>query len=261
MLLESVYQKPRSWFIAHDDELLEPTIKEQLQQLFERRLAGEPMAYILGHREFMGLSFKVTPAVLIPRPETELLVETALSFLKKLKEQGVEKPRVLDVGTGSGIIAISIKHYCPEAELIATDLSADALQVAQENAQLLATDVKFIQSDLFDALEQYKNSVDLIVSNPPYIDSQDEHLEQGDVRFEPTMALTDFADGLALIRRLIDEAPQFLKSTANIPTALWMEHGWEQAEAIRTLLKQKDFHQVQSLKDLAAIERITGGLK
>ena len=256
MLLEFVFKKPRAWFIAHDDEKLEQATKEQLQTLFERRLAGEPMAYIIGHREFMGLDFKVTPAVLIPRPETELLVNTALEFLEKLQAQGIENPRVLDIGTGSGIVAISIKHYYPKAEVIAVDLSAEALEVAKENAQALKTSIEFLQSDLFTALDPQQHQFDLVVSNPPYIHREDKHLEQGDVRFEPVMALTDFADGLNLIARLIAEAPKFLKS----PAALWMEHGWDQAEMIRALLKQKDFKQVESLKDLAAIERISGGL-
>ena len=256
MLLEFVFKKPRAWFIAHDDEKLEQATKEQLQTLFERRLAGEPMAYIIGHREFMGLDFKVTPAVLIPRPETELLVNTALEFLEKLQAQGIENPRVLDIGTGSGIVAISIKHYYPKAEVIAVDLSAEALEVAKENAQVLKTSIEFLQSDLFTALDPQQHQFDLVVSNPPYIHREDKHLEQGDVRFEPVMALTDFADGLNLIARLIAEAPMFLKS----PAALWMEHGWDQAEKIRELLKQKGFTQVESLKDLAAIERISGGL-
>ena len=263
MLLEFVFDKPRAWFIAHDDEKLEQERKEQLQILFERRLAGEPMAYIIGRREFMGLDFKVTPAVLIPRPETELLVETALSFLEELKGQGVEKPRVLDVGTGSGIIAISIKHYYPNADVVAVDLSAEALHIAQENAQALKAELEFLPSDLFAALDPQRHHFDLIISNPPYIHREDEHLGQGDVRFEPSMALTDFADGLELITRLIDDAPAFLKSVATqdaTSSSLWMEHGWDQAEAIRELLKQKGFKEVESLKDLAGIERISGGL-
>lgn len=262
MLLEFVFDKPRAWFIAHDDHLLDQAHKEQLQNLFERRLAGEPMAYIVGLREFMGLEFKVTPAVLIPRPETELLVETALGFLEDLKEKGVEQPRVLDIGTGSGIIAISIKHFFPDAEVVAVDLSSDALNVARENAQRLQLDVEFIQSDLFSALKAQLDCFDLIVSNPPYIHKDDEHLQQGDVRFEPEMALTDFADGLALIKRLIVEAPQYLKSSVIPParTALWLEHGWDQAAAIRECLQSNSFEEVQSLKDLAGIERISGGV-
>lgn len=256
MLLEFAFNKPRAWFITHDDEQLDQPTKERLKGLFERRLAGEPMAYIIGQREFMGLDFKVTPAVLIPRPETELLVETALSFLEERQAQGVKTPRVLDIGTGSGIIAISMKHYYPNAEVIAVDLSAEALEVAKENAKTLATPIEFLLSDLFAALDPQQHQFDLIVSNPPYIDRDDAHLEQGDVRFEPTMALTDYADGLSLITRLVTDAPVFLKSSS----ALWMEHGWDQAAAIRTLLKQKGFKEVESLKDLAAIERISGGL-
>ena len=256
MLLEFVFNKPRAWFITHDDEKLDQATKERLQGLFERRLAGEPMAYIIGQREFMGLNFKVTPAVLIPRPDTELLVETALKFLEKLQAQGIKNPRVLDIGTGSGIIAISIKHYYPNAEVVAVDLSVEALGVAKENAKALASPIEFLLSDLFAGLDPEQHQFDLIVSNPPYINRDDEHLEQGDVRFEPTMALTDYADGLSLITRLIAEAPAFLKSSS----ALWMEHGWDQAAAIRVLLKQNGFKAVESLKDLAAIERISGGL-
>lgn len=262
MLLEFVFDKPRAWFISHDDQPLDQATKEQLQRLFERRLAGEPMAYIIGRREFMGLDFDVTPSVLIPRPETELLVETALSFLEELQSQGVNNPRVLDIGTGSGIIAISLKHYYPNADVIAVDLSADALDVARQNAQALGASIEFLQSDLFAALDPKQHQFDLIVSNPPYIHREDRHLTQGDVRFEPVMALTDFADGVNLITRLIAAAPAFLKSSAarqSLPTALWLEHGWEQAEVVRGLLKQKGFTEVESLKDLAAIERISGG--
>ncbi|WP_432786226.1 Release factor glutamine methyltransferase [Oligella sp. MSHR50489EDL] len=263
MLLEFVFDKPRAWFISHDDELLSTEMKARLQSLFERRLAGEPLAYLIAQREFMSLKFKVSPAVLIPRPETELLVERAIAFLENLKARGMSRARVLDIGTGSGIIAISIKHYFPEAEVWAVDLSADALTIARENAQNLNADIQFIQSDLFEAFKSLENGFDLIVSNPPYIDRDDRHLQQGDVRFEPLMALTDYADGLTLIRRLIQAAPQFLKSNSSakaLETALWLEHGWDQAAAVRALLTQQGFKQVQSLQDLAGIERISGGL-
>ena len=263
MLLEFVLDKPRAWFISHDDEILSTEHKAQLQALFERRLVGEPLAYLIARREFMSLSFKVTPAVLIPRPETELLVEQAIAFLEALKAQGLTRPRVLDIGTGSGIIAISIKHYFPEAEVWALDLSAEALAVARDNAHKLQVDIELLQSDLFEAFNASDNGFDLIVSNPPYIERDDPHLQQGDVRFEPLMALTDNADGLRLIQRLVAEAPRFLKSSAPnqaLPTALWLEHGWEQAASVRSLLTQQGFKQVQSLKDLAGIERISGGL-
>ena len=263
MLLEFVLDKPRAWFISHDDEILSTEHKAQLQALFERRLEGEPLAYLIAQREFMSLSFKVTPAVLIPRPETELLVEQAIAFLEALKVQGLKRPRVLDIGTGSGIIAISIKHYFPEAEVWALDLSAEALVIARDNARTLQVDIELLQSDLFEAFNSSDNGFDLIVSNPPYIDRDDPHLQQGDVRFEPLMALTDNADGLRLIRRLVAEAPRFLKSSAPnqaLPTALWLEHGWEQAASVESLLTQQGFKLVQSLQDLAGIERISGGL-
>lgn len=262
LLLEFVFNKPRTWFISHDDEVLDQVTKARLQGLFERRLAGEPMAYLIGQREFMGLMFQVTPAVLIPRPETELLVERALAFLAALKVKGVTQPRVLDIGTGSGIIAISIKHFFPAAEVVALDLSHEALTVAEANAQTHQVEITFLTSDLFAALTPDDDGFDLILSNPPYIDRDDAHLRQGDVRFEPVMALTDFADGLSLIRRLIAEAPRFLQSSAlsSEATELWIEHGWDQAATIRALLKAQGFKQVRSVEDLAGIERISGGV-
>ena len=298
MLVAELLQVSRAWMITHDDYVLSQEQFTQLQLLAQRRIDGEPMAYILGEREFMGLAFATNPAVLIPRPDTELLVETALAYLaehelvrsvvRKNKpheghvldkagayeqnevdlqvEQSIESAEaytlapntatlsVLDMGTGSGAIALSIAHYQPRAQVLASDYSADALALAQHNAQnLQLKNVDFVLSDWFKAIPAQQ--FDLIVSNPPYIHKDDEHLQQGDLRYEPQQALTDFADGLSAIRQIIAGAPAYLKPGA----PLWIEHGWDQAEAVRELLEKGGFVQVESRQDLAGIERISGG--
>src|SRR5690606_25229962 len=183
MLWQHVLQVPRAWLITHDRDPLAPEAVAQFRALQARRLAGEPMAYIVGHREFMGHGFKVTPAALIPRPETELLVETALDYLRKRTS-----PRVLDLGTGTGAIAVSIALACPGAQVVATDFSPEALALAQLNAQQLGARVEFLRGSWYDALVGH-SGFDLIVSNPPYIAAGDPHLVQGDVQFEPKLAL------------------------------------------------------------------------
>lgn len=229
---------------------------EQVQawQLFEqRRLAGEPVAYLLGHREFYGLTFKVTPAVLIPRPDTELLVDLALSKL----ETSIEK-RVLDLGTGSGAIAVAIASQCPTAQVTATDFSQEALEVAQGNAQTLlsaANAVRFKQGSWYEALTTVDGLFDVIVSNPPYIQAQDTHLSQGDLRYEPMCALTDYADGLQALRSIVQGAHALLKPNG----WLMMEHGYDQAEQVQALLRAAGFEKVFSSPDLAGILRVTGG--
>ena len=319
MLVAELLQVSRAWMITHDDYVLSQEQLGQLQSLTQRRIDGEPMAYILGEREFMGLSFATSPAVLIPRPDTELLVETALAYLAEqelarsvaqtdkpheghildkagtyeqseahvqslddgpnqvlLQDNGCSqakhivgmeafKPcksvafkehtlRVLDMGTGSGAIALSIAHYHPSAQVLASDFSPEALALAQRNAQALQLkNVDFVLSDWFKAIPVQQ--FDVIVSNPPYIHKDDEHLQQGDLRFEPQQALTDFADGLSAIRQIIAGAPAYLKPGS----PLWIEHGWDQAAAVRELLEQGGFVQVESRQDLAGIERISGG--
>lgn len=250
MLWQHVLQVPRAWLIAHDTDPLAPEAVVTFLDLQARRLAGTPMAYILGWREFMGHEFLVSPAVLIPRPETELLVETGLDYLK-----GRAAPRVLDLGTGSGAIAISLALGCPAATVVASDLSADALAVASANAQRLGARVEFLPGSWYDALSGHKG-FDLIVSNPPYIAAGDSHLQEGDVRFEPITALTDGVDGLAALRAIIQGASQWLKPQG----ALYMEHGWDQAQDVRHLLRQAGFTQLVSLPDLAGIDRVTGGI-
>ena len=249
MLLEHALGKPRAWLLAHDTDPAPAVAAELYRALAERRLAGEPMAYLLGEREFMGHPFRVTSDVLIPRPDTELLVETAIEALS-----GTPGPTVLDLGTGSGAIAVSVALARPQAVVSATDRSAAALAVATDNAGRLGARVRFLQGDWFGALPAGER-FDLIVSNPPYIDSADPHLQQGDLRHEPRGALTDDADGLSALARIAADAPGWLKPGG----ALWMEHGWDQAEAVRNLLRAAGLTRVASRRDLAGIERISGG--
>jgi release factor glutamine methyltransferase len=250
MLLEHVLQVPRAWLIAHDDEPLPPQAVARYQALAEQRRGGRPMAYLLGRREFMGHAFEVTPAVLIPRPDTELLVETAIGALGEYSSS----PCVLDLGTGSGAIAISIALACPGAQVVATDASAAALEVAAGNARRLGARVEFFFGDWYEALPAGR-VFDLIVSNPPYIARDDAHLIQGDLRFEPQAALTDGADGLRALAAIAAGAPARLAPGGQ----LWMEHGWDQAQMVRGLLAGAGFGRVASQRDLAGIERISGG--
>lgn len=249
MLWQQVLDVPRVWLIAHNTEPLSDTHVRQFQQLEARRLAGEPMAYILGHREFMGHDFTVTPAVLIPRPETELLVEAALDFL-----QGRASARVLDLGTGSGAVAVSIAAACPWATVVGTDISAEAIAIASQNARDLGVHVGLLIGSWYDALAGHKG-FDLILSNPPYIAADDLHLTSGDLRHEPPSALTDHADGLSALAHIIRGASPWLMPGG----ALFLEHGWDQARSVRELLQQSRFQRVLSLTDLAGIQRVSGG--
>jgi release factor glutamine methyltransferase len=269
-LLQAVLQVNRAWLLAHPEQLLSAAQHAQFTVLFERRLNGEPLAYLLGEREFYGLVFKVSPATLIPRPETELLVELALQrILQPLpaspthpgpplsgREQGRSKNafRVLDLGTGSGAIALSIAHARPDIEVVAVDASAAALEVAQLNAQRLKLDnVRLLQSDWFDALQDQR--FDIIVSNPPYVAADDAHLKQGDLRFEPRTALASGADGLEDIRHICAKA----KAHLNPEGWLLLEHGYNQATQVRALLQQSGFEEIFSARDLSGIERVSGG--
>ena len=248
-LLQAVLQVNRAWLLAHPEQVLSDEELSRYTTLFERRLKGEPIAYILGEREFYGLNFKVSPATLIPRPETELLVELAL---QRLPPQG--KYRVLDLGTGSGAIALSIAHARPDVEVVTVDASEDALAVARENAQRMNIgNVSLLQSNWFSALQHER--FDLIVSNPPYVATDDVHLAQGDVRFEPQRALASGTDGLDDIRHIITDARTYL----NPGGWLLFEHGHDQAERARALLQQAGFTGVFSARDLAGIERVSGG--
>ncbi len=250
ILLQQAFGVTRAWLMAHPEQVLNAIQQTAYEAMLTRRLQGEPIAYILGEREFLGLNFKVTPATLIPRPETELLVELALQHIP---EQHVPF-RVLDLGTGSGAIAISIAHNKPHVEVVAVDASAAAIEVARENAKRLAvSNLTLAKSEWFSALSGQR--FNLIVSNPPYVAAGDEHLTRGDVRFEPLSALASGADGLDDIRRIVGDARDFLEPGA----WLLLEHGYDQAAQVRDLLRQNGFVEVFSARDLAAIERISGG--
>lgn len=252
ILLSHVLGWSRTQLITRDREPLAPQTVAAYRVLQARRVAGEPIAYLTGTREFFGLTLSVSPSVLIPRPETELLVELALARL-----EGRRSPRVLDLGTGSGAIALAIAHSRPDARVIALDRSADALAVAQANARQLGLDarVQFVESDWYANLPSQSAPFDIIVSNPPYIVAGDEHLCQGDLRFEPVDALTDHADGLAALRTIVAGAPSRL-----LPQSwLLCEHGYHQAADVRDLCVAAGFVDVVSERDLAGIERTTGG--
>lgn len=251
MLLGEVLDVSRAWMIANAEATLAPALSERFFALLQRRLDGEPVAYILGRREFYGLEFKVAPGVLIPRPDTETLVETAL--------QRIPAPsplRVLDLGTGSGAIAIAIAVHRPQAQVVAVDASPAALDIARTNAAALgAANLQLLQSDWFSALEQ--QCFEIIVSNPPYIAAADPHLIQGDLRFEPSTALASGVDGLDDIRRIVATAPAHLTAGG----WLLLEHGYDQSGRVAELLKGEGFAEVGHATDLAGIERVTFGRK
>ncbi|KIG09785.1 peptide chain release factor N(5)-glutamine methyltransferase [Caballeronia concitans] len=252
VLLMHVLGWRRTELITRDHESLDAKAVERFEALAQRRLNGEPIAQLTGKREFFGLEFEVSPDVLIPRPETELLVETALEAIAD-----TPNARVLDLGTGTGAIAISIAHARPDAGVWAIDRSPAALDIARRNARNLlgaAHAVTFIESDWTAKLDPSLR-FEVIVSNPPYIAKDDPHLTQGDLRFEPRGALTDDADGLSAIRIIIDTAPLLLAPGG----ALWIEHGYDQADAVRHLLTARGFTGVRSIRDLAGIERTSGG--
>lgn len=250
MLLEYVLQQPREWLLAHDTDPLESESAARFLSLATERRQGVPMAHLIGCREFMGDRFEVTPAVLIPRPETETLVEVALAAITDRPE-----PAVLDMGTGSGIVAISLARARPDAQVTATDVSVEALTVAQKNAQTLGVRIAWWQGSWYAALPP-EARFDLIVSNPPYIAAHDTHLQQGDLRFEPTLALTDGADGLSALRQIIAGAGERLSPGGS----LWLEHGYDQAQAVGQMLREAGFSSVQTHADLAKVPRVTGGV-
>ena len=273
LLLQHALNVNRAWLIAHENDTLEANIHAVFKALLNRRLNGEPIAYILGTREFYGLNLKVTPDTLIPRPDTETLVEAALDKIPLMVRQAhherdllapvcpefVEghthsQHTILDLGTGTGAIALAIAKHRPQALVTAVDASQAALDIAIENAQNLnISNVKFILSDWFNALDTEK--FDVIVSNPPYIEAADAHLKQGDLRFEPISALASGTDGLDDIRAIISQASQHL----NPYGWLMLEHGYNQAESVATLLKQSGFSEIDHYQDLAGINRVTLG--
>jgi release factor glutamine methyltransferase len=245
--------------------VLEETDLLRFASLVARRKGGEPVAYLVGCREFYGRKFAVSPAVLIPRPETELLVDLALA--QKVDAGDTAKsvatsaatsttthaPRILDLGTGSGCIAITLALEIPSAEVCAVDVSAAALDVARGNAQRLGARLRLLQSDWFDALAGEK--FDLIVGNPPYVAERDPHLGVEDLRYEPGRALASGADGLDAIRHIVAAAPRHLRRGGR----LWLEHGYDQADAVRGLLAAADLGDIEQHRDVAGIVRVSGG--
>jgi release factor glutamine methyltransferase len=249
-LMRHVLGVGRATLIAHPELIEQAALSPSYQRLLQRRMDGEPIAYLIGSREFYGRSFAVNRAALIPRPETELLVDLALERLP------VDMPaEVMDIGTGSGCVAISIAKERPRARVLAVDISSDALALAQENAcRLGAGNLEFLQGDCYAPLLGRRAHV--IVSNPPYIAQGDAHLSAGDLRFEPLLALLGGADGLSVLERVIAGAPGHLYAGGWV----LVEHGFDQAEPIRALLRQAGFVRVFSARDLAGVERASGGL-
>lgn len=249
LLLLHVLQQSRSWLFMHGDDPLDMDVQTAYERLLARREAGEPVAYITGRRGFWTLDLEVTPATLIPRPETELLVELALQHLPPDFNGSVA-----DLGTGSGAIALAIARERPRAKVVATDASVAALEVARRNAQRHAIDnVSFAQGDWLAPLAGRRFG--LIVSNPPYVEAHDPHLVQGDLRFEPATALASGKDGLDDIRRIVDGA------RSHLDPAGWLlfEHGWNQGDAVRKLLLDAGYVDVFTAPDLEQRDRVTGG--
>ncbi|MCD2513023.1 peptide chain release factor N(5)-glutamine methyltransferase [Comamonas endophytica] len=237
----------RAWLLTHDTDMLPPAQQQAFDALCARRLAGEPVAYLTGRKEFYGLALQVDARVLDPRPDTETLVDWALEVLADRPA-----PRIADLGTGSGAIALALQHQRPDAEVWAVDASADALAVAEANARQLGLAVQFAQGSWLQAVAPGQ-VFDAIVTNPPYIAADDPHLLS--LTHEPLSALASGSDGLDDIRAIIDQAPVHLAPGG----WLLIEHGWDQAPAVQELLARAGFAQVQSRNDLAGIARCTGG--
>lgn len=249
LLLEHALDVSRAWLFMHARDQLEAAAVQRYAALIERRRSGEPIAYILGRAGFWTLDLDVSPATLIPRPETELLVEAALEHLAPAGHA-----RIADLGTGSGAIALALASERPQASVIATDASHDALRIAQANAQRLRLrNVAFRHGDWFAPLAGER--FDLIASNPPYIEERDPHLQRGDLRFEPAAALSSGADGLDALRHISTHAPAHLSAGG----WLLLEHGFDQGTAVRQLLQDAGFVDVHTRQDLEARDRVTLG--
>lgn len=253
-ILEKHYQLPRSALLSRDDMVLDPAASTEWKSLESRRINGEPIAYILGKKGFHNIELLVARGVLIPRPETELLVDITLGEIAKLNKD----VKVLDLGTGSGAIALAIASATSLAAVIATDQSAEALAIAKQNSGLLnlTNQVQFAQGSWYEALSK-PTVFDVIVSNPPYIASQDSHLDQGDLRFEPSSALTDYGSGLSCLEAIISGSDDYLSPGGLIA----VEHGFDQSEAVVALMKVAGLQDIQVHLDLAGHCRVTSGRK
>ena len=253
-VIETYYQLPRSALLSRDDMLLNESAYQAWQQLEQRRMNGEPIAYLLGKKGFHAIELMVAPGVLIPRPETELLVDIALDEIGRIKRSC----QILDMGTGSGAIALAIASASEHSGIVATDQSTEALAIAKINAQNLnlGNRVQFFQGDWYAALTEHRQ-FDVIVSNPPYIANVDPHLAQGDLRFEPVSALTDYASGLSCLETIISGANSHLLSGA----LLAVEHGFDQSDAVVCLMKDAGLQNVQVHLDLAGHKRAVSARK
>ena len=249
VLLAHALGRDRAWLAAHETDALPHQDAESFFALAKRRRDGEPVAYLTGVREFWGLPLAVSRAVLIPRPETETVVEIALARLPADRDVAV-----LDLGTGSGAIALAIAHERPRARVVGTDASADALAVARSNARRLnITNVEFVEANWYSGVPA--TPFDLIASNPPYVEPRDPHLDEGDVRFEPRAALTQGGDGLVALREIVAGASARLASGGT----LVVEHGFDQAESVRALFAAAGFADIVAARDLAGIARVAAG--
>ena len=249
VLLAHVMDRDRAWLAAHADAVLTSEQMLKFDALARRRRDGEPVAYLTGRREFFGLDLEITPDVLIPRPETELLVEIALAGLSR-----ETSARVLDLACGSGAVALAIANERPRASALGADVAAAAVALARRNAQRLGIgNVEFIESDWFARVP--REPFALIVANPPYVAEDDAHLERGDLRFEPPLALKAGADGLDAMRAIVAAAPDYLMAGGTLA----LEHGHDQAQAVQRLLRDAGFGDVTSARDLAGIQRVTYG--
>jgi release factor glutamine methyltransferase len=246
ILLGSVLECERIHLIAHSGDALDPVAADAARRRFERRRSGEPVAYITGRREFYGLPLEVTPDVLIPRSETEQLVDLALE-----RSSTASSARVLDLGTGSGAIALALASQRPRWKVVAADISEAALAVARRNAREHGVDIEFVRSDWFESIAP--EPFDLIVSNPPYVAAGDPHLRQGDLPFEPRLALVDRVGGLGCMREIASGARGRLKPGGR----LFLEHGYDQGERCVGLLRDLGYADVQDFPDLAGLPRVS----
>lgn len=256
-VLDRHYQLPRSTLLSRDDMKLNGLALDEWKTLESKRQRGEPIAYLIGKRGFHNIELQVAPSVLIPRPETELLVEIALREIERIKNE-VPTAKVLDLGTGSGAIALAIANEAPNAQMVATDQSAEALAIAKLNTKSLGLEarVALAQGDWYQALKE--NAIfDIIVSNPPYIRAQDSHLLEGDLRFEPADALTDHSTGLSCLEAIVMGAKNHLKTMG----LLAVEHGFNQLGAVVELMKTAGLRDIQAHQDLAGHFRVVSARK